>query len=441
MKAAAFVFALLIAAPAFAQESRLASDWRREREKIAENCTELKKLASCAMTLVTDYPVHIAVGSLSPQNGFGFGLAFVERYTPNENWRISFNADAVTSTSASWRTGGYVTFVRTNVGLPTVSTGPATSPSGAIREYPVFRVYVQRSVMKHLVDFGPDFANPVERVFGETQTILGGSAVYPINAEFLRPAAMSLIGGIQGRLITIHDTTEGDDFTELFEEVRVKPSLWNGNVRLNYSGKWQQFLGDSDVAFRRWTMDLRHEVPLYRGVASTGPAGFNGNGPDDCSVGPSSNECPALTFSRNRYGSVNLRLLMSSSAASNDEGAVPFYLQPTVGGQDINNQRLLASFDDYRFRGPRIIAMQASLEHSIWGPVGGYLMLERAKAVQEGQSLNFDDLRSSYSAGLTLRAGGAPVVTASYGWGGDNRRFIFTMDASLLGGSPRPSLH
>ena len=56
MKRIVFALALLTAYPAFAQESRLASDWRREREHIAENCDELaaKALASCAVLLVTD---------------------------------------------------------------------------------------------------------------------------------------------------------------------------------------------------------------------------------------------------------------------------------------------------------------------------------------------------------------------------------------------------
>ena len=439
MKIVVLAVALLIACPALAQESRLASDWRREREKIAENCGEMKKLASCAVTLVTDYPFHIAVGNLAPKNGFGFGLAFVERYTPNEDWRISFNADAVTSTSASWRTGGYVTFVRTNVSAPTVSTGPATAPSNPIREYPVFRVYAQRTVLKHLIDFGPDFDRPVEREFGESQTIAGASAVVPINAAALRPIGLSLIGGVQGRFISIHDSADGDTFTELFEDVRIKPSFFDGGLRLNYSGRLQQFLGDSDVAFRRWTLDLRHEIPLYNKVASTGPQEFNG--PDECATGPASAACPELTFSRNLNGAINLRLFTTSSAASSDGGAVPYYLQPTIGGSDINNQRLLAAFDDYRFRAPHLIAMQASIEHSIWGPVGGFLTAERGKAVQDRDALNFSDMRNSFSAGFTLRAGGAPVVTAGYAWGGGHNRFVVTMDSSLLGGSTRPSLH
>lgn len=441
MKAIAFFVMLVVAQSAFAQESRIASDWRRERAHIAENCDEFtaKKLASCAVTLVTDYPFHIALGNLAPQNGFAFGLALVERYTPNEDWRISFNADAVTSTNQSWRAGGYVTFVRSKVGLPTVSTGPVTStPANAMREYPVFRLYTQHTALNRLIDYGPDFNAPRETVYSESQTIAGGSGVLPLNMNALRPIALSVIGGLQGRFVSI-DEADRDGFLELFEDVRAKPSLFGGHLRLNYSARFQQFFGDDALSFRRWTTDLRHEIPIYRSVASTGPNEFNG--PDDCAIGPGSATCPPLTFSRNRSGSVGFRLLAVSSTAFEDGGSVPFYFQPTLGGSDINGQRLLASYDDYRFRAPHLIVMQASIEHSIWGPLGAYATAERGKAAQLRDDLNFKDLLNSYSAGLSIRAAGAPVITASYGWGASGNRLIVTMDASLLGGSLRPSLH
>ncbi len=442
MKTMAFAIALLVACPAFAQESRLASDWRRERERVAENCDELalKALTSCAVTLVTDYPFHIALGNLAPQNGFGFGLAFVERYTPNEDWRISFNGDAVASTSNAWRAGTYVTFVRSKVELPTVSTGPVVEPpTNAIRQYPVFRVYLQHTALNQLLDYGPDSDNPRLSVFSEDQTIVGGSAVLPLNQSRIRAIAASLIGGLNGRFVTIDNAQDGDAFLEIFEELRLRPSLIGDHLRLNYGARLQQFLGPSDLSFHRWSVDLRHEIPLYRSVASTGPNEFNG--PDECFAGPSNAMCPPLTFSRNLGGSVGARLFAVSSSPFDRDGRVPFYFQPTVGGSDINNQRLLASYDDYRFRAPHVIAAQVSVEHSIWGPLGGYLTAEGGKATHQASTLDFSDLLASYSAGVTIRAGGAPVVTASWGWGSSGNRVIVTMDSSLLGGSARPPLH
>jgi hypothetical protein len=384
MKTITVAIALLVGSPAWAQESRVASDWRRERERIADNCGtfDAKKLTSCAMALITGYPVHIALGNLAPQNGFAFGGAFVERYTPNEDWRLSFSADAVTTTSKAWRAGGYVTFIRSKVPLPKVTTGAVTtSPTNVIHQYPVFRLYVQHTSLNTLHDYGPDFDNPVLRVFSEDHTIFGGSAVLPVNQESLRALALSFIGGANGRFIAVDDATDSDAFFELFEELRGKPALFGDHLRLNYAARWHQFLGETDLAFHRWTVDLRHEIPLYRTVASTGPSQFNG--PNECSTSPSSLDCPEVTYSRNRGGSIGVRLRMLSSSPFDDAGSVPFYLQPTIGGSDINGQRVLASFDDYRFRGPHMLVAEASLEHSIWGPLGAYINVETGKATQQ----------------------------------------------------------
>jgi hypothetical protein len=48
----------------------------------------------------------------------------------------------------------------------------------------------------------------------------------------------------------------------------------------------------------------------------------------------------------------------------------------------------------------------------------------------------------SFSAGLTLRAGGFPQVYLLFSWGGnEGTHTIANMNTSLLGGSARPSFY
>ena len=69
-------------------------------------------MPGCAYTLFTDHPLHIAAGSMPPQNGFGFGAAFV--WSKNtRNWRMSWDVDAVGATSAAWRAGAYMKLIHT----------------------------------------------------------------------------------------------------------------------------------------------------------------------------------------------------------------------------------------------------------------------------------------------------------------------------------------
>ena len=55
--------------------------------------------------------------------------------------------------------------------------------------------------------------------------------------------------------------------------------------------------------------------------------------------------------------------------------------------------------------------------------------------------LGFSDLKHSFAAGLTLRAGGFPMVSLMFAWGGpEGHHNIVNMNTSVLGGSARPLL-
>jgi hypothetical protein len=147
-----------------------------------------------------------------------------------------------------------------------------------------------------------------------------------------------------------------------------------------------------------------------------------------------------VSYSRNLEGSVGFRVLTTTSIAS-EGSSVPFYFQPTLGGADINGQRLLAAYDDYRFRGPKLLALQESIEHSIWGPIGAYFLAEQGKVTQAGDAPGFGGLARSYAVGVTVRAGGFPLVNLTFAWGAEGHHIIGTIDSTLLGGSGRPSLY
>ena len=74
------------AVPASAQdpqdpkEGRLRAEFRLEGDDLKEGCGSLKSIISCGTTLVTDHPFHVALGSIAPQNGFGFGPAMIRQW-------------------------------------------------------------------------------------------------------------------------------------------------------------------------------------------------------------------------------------------------------------------------------------------------------------------------------------------------------------------------
>src|ERR1017187_5850851 len=72
-----------------AQENWLQADFRREGERMSDaGKGGFKAAPGCAIELFTDHPLHIAAGSMPPQNGFGLGGAFVAD-THTKNWRLT----------------------------------------------------------------------------------------------------------------------------------------------------------------------------------------------------------------------------------------------------------------------------------------------------------------------------------------------------------------
>ena len=475
-------FLTLVCVAAAAQESRLQADFRREGERVTESCDkfDFSLVTGCAYEFFTDHPLHIAAGSMPPQNGFGIGGAFVADKN-TKNWRMTWDVDGVASTNASWRAGGYMKLIHTPPEQIHVITPVIPQPGQAaetqppkkkpqinlVHPYTVFNLYAQ-SISLNKINFyglGNDSTQAGASVFGMTQTIIGGNVIKPV---FEWPAIiklnLSLLGEVNGRFVNLRGeygqsfpsietlytnaTAPGlasqPGFLQLGEGFRIKP-VFGDHLQLNYLANFQQFFApsNSDYSFRRWTTDLNHTFYLY-GYSESRPVNTDTNGPDECA--PSTEKCPPIVLpsvsrSHNLNGSVNFRLLVSESIASGTS-TVPFYFQQTLGGSDIDSQSSLASYQDYRFRAPNVLLLQEDFEHSIWGPFGFRFMADQGRVALTRGDLGFDHLKRSFGAGLTLRAGGFPMVSIMFAWGGnEGDHTVFNMNTSLLGGSSRPSLY
>ena len=179
---------VLTAAPALAQgdrtrsqgESTLGAEFRLEGEAIKEDCKSFKTAFNCAATLATSDPVHVAIGSIAPQNGFAFGPAIVAERPTGENWRLSWSGDIVAAAGGAWRAGAYLKMVRTGVRLPVpVGAGAGSDASAGISPYPVFNVYAQQISLPTVSYFGlgPNTTTSMKSFFDMQQAIVGTSAI------------------------------------------------------------------------------------------------------------------------------------------------------------------------------------------------------------------------------------------------------------------------
>jgi hypothetical protein len=456
-----------------AQQSALAGELSKEGAEFKDSCLKLS-IGGCAGVLFTGHPLHIAMGSIAPQNGFGAGAAFVTHYD-GKNWLLKSDVDAVGSINGSWRAGAYLKIIPTPARTirPVVNRAPSgpTPHKSKLRvvDYPLISLYAQAISLNKLEFFGLGNTTSLagRSFFGERETIVGSSVILPVP-----PAGklnLAILGEINGRFVEIRSPQSGTTpsitslytpatapglnggsaFAQFGAGVRIKPSLFQNFLRLNYLVNLQQFVSGGDsFTFRRFTTDLNHEIPFYHSVTATAK---DANGPDECASNSASGDlrCPPIvSTSNNREGAINLRFLLTESVASGGN-VVPFYFQPTLGGSDINGNPVLSSYPDYRFRGPDVMLFHAGIEHTIPGldrlkypvPLGVFFGADAGKVAVARDDLGFDHLRHSFSSGLTLRAGGFPQVFLLFAWGGhEGTHVIANVNTALLGGSNRPSL-
>lgn len=454
-----FLFTSLTAS---AQETKLGGDFRGEGTRFKKKCAKLefKKIPSCLQVLATDHPLHLAIGSIAPQNGVAAGVAFVHDENVSERWSLNYNADGVASMNGSWRAGLYIKAKprRTKpVGISTSPTGNEPSGEALI---PEINLYSEAISLNKLFYFGlgPFSLKTDQAFYGMTETVSGINAIVPI----FNRLGVSLFGEFNGRTVSLRGR-HGDtspSIEQLYTEATA-PGLtdqpgfvqWGEGIRLNhnvtryvhlsYAVTLQHFLaiGNSANSFRRLTVDLSHEIPLYKNQKSNALSSKRQIGPDGTSNDESAQK---LSFIKNREGTLGFRFLLTESIAPSGH-SVPFFFQPTLGGSDINGTSMLGSYTDYRFRAPDVMLLRGTFEHSlpfVPGPFGFVFMADMGQLALTRGDIGFHRTRHTWATGLTIRAGGLPEFYLLYAWGGsEGSHTTAYLSPALFGNAARPSLY
>jgi len=341
--------------------------------------------------LFTGDGLHPAVGGIVPGSGFAGGLVYnLEHASASSPVRYSGNVEARGSYNGFWAAGGKLDIY-----------GSANSPENRHIHATIDAEHYNLPQMTYFGE-GNSSALANESLFGLVQTTAGGHVEVPLPAGFL------LVGGLAGlwnnpesspgaalpsieQKFTAADTPALSNSTSyvvggggLDWVYPVQPRQDGLSSTLTTGFRWFHETTGAPYSFRRldaiWMNHYRPRTPVDLGTISAG-----------------------------------VRLVETYTAGGNQ---MPFYLQPTIGGTDIDNVDMLRSYRDYRFRAPNLLVLQAEYTHVIWGPLAVLGFYDTGRVGQQTSDLGFSGMHHSFGAGLVVQVGGAPVLKFYYAWGG-----------------------
>ncbi len=108
----------------------------------------------------------------------------------------------------------------------------------------------------------------------------------------------------------------------------------------------------------------------------------------------------------------------TSDAASGQE--VPFYLMPTLGGNDS-----LRGFREYRFRGPHALLVQGEYRFEIWSGLDGALFYDAGKVAMRRSNLNLSNLESDYGVGFRFNTDNGIILRMDAAFGSRDGKHLW----------------
>ena len=109
---------------------------------------------------------------------------------------------------------------------------------------------------------------------------------------------------------------------------------------------------------------------------------------------------------------VALRGFVSTADAADGSDGVPFYLMPSLGGNDS-----LRGFRNYRFRGPHALLLQAEYRWELWSGLDAALFYDTGKVALRRSDLNLKKLEDDYGFGFRFNTAAGVIMRVDAAFG------------------------
>ena len=124
------------------------------------------------------------------------------------------------------------------------------------------------------------------------------------------------------------------------------------------------------------------------------------------------------------------RVLAVRALASVDEAGlgarVPFYFQQALGGS-----RTLRGYPSFRFRGEKLLLLQAEYRWEAWPALELALFVDSGRAFRGGEDLSLERLRSDYGIGVRLKTHDHVLARVDVARGGEGTRVLLRLGPSF----------
>jgi hypothetical protein len=376
------------------------------------------RIEDCFIKFLGLDPVHPTFNNIAPGSGPGFGLV-AQKLIPADQVQHLFTATGVVSTKGFYFAQGMYT-----VHFPAIGQwDPLTS---TLKDVATVSVYARRMDLREQDFYGIGASTALAGLaeYSQRQTSAGLSATYPLTKWMVAGGTVQFLQPRIGRPADDAAVPIDARYTEqtapgFFHQ----PNYANYEFHLQLRSPEQPPFRQGLTAGYAWYHDLDSGRYTFRRLSLSAFRSFEFL--RSYSAGPAS---PKRTFAQNLLcspqratGRCSLGTLTFSGRASFSDHAasavVPFYLQQTLGGSDINGNDALRGFRDYRFRAPNLLLLQAEARHEIWGPLGVMGFYEAGKVEQFRSAIDFSGLRHDIGLGVYFQVADKVVLRAFIAFG------------------------
>lgn len=388
---------LLAAAPLLCAQS-FDEQLNKELHTIQGYCNGMPKfdlplITQCGQAIFNGSPLHPDLQPFAPGNGIGIGLGYRHQFTFGEQWKNEFDIGGRGSFQGAWN-GHLLTTFHLQGGTPNLN-GPPVNPLHRVKDSLLIHFFVEGQSLPQIDYYGQGPHSSLNSLvkYSERDVRIGMAVDKPLT-WWLNAGAK-----IEGLWPDIGLPAIGSQPTFVHYQAFLRPHFPNQEpydllYKIGY--EFYQATGGPKYSFRRFRADLLHNLYLERS---------NGAKRRDS----------ILSF----YG----RLSLADASKNN---IVPFYLQETLGGTDINGDPVLRGFPDYRFRANNLVAIETEFNRRIWKFLGLMAFYDVGQVAEKRGDLDIGGFRHSVGGGFTFWSASRVVLKAYVGFGGGEGHHTFT---------------